>query len=417
MMGFTLPYRFGGLNCPTLVYTMANEMVSRAEASLMNLFGLQDIAETINKYGDEAQKQEFKEAWDAAGVTCILQNAGQEGNRIDVLMKRLARFNYAADLLRDFSPRAVCPDDIVQAHEEGRHCFYMTANGVPLMNDWVDIEDELRYIRIFFQLGIRMMHITYNRANMIGFGCGEANDAGLTDFGRRVVAEMNRQGVSVDVAHSGHQTSLEAARVSEKPMVASHTVAHALNGHYRGKPDHVMKAIADTGGLIGVCCIQRFLGRSMDLAAFLDHIDHMAKVVGTDHIAIGTDVAYSPMAYDGLWEKLPKPAKAREPWRSLWPDPGVPDPDPDDRRASLSLSWTNWPMRRPFWRPSRRPGGGRWSWRASQPTTRPRAWSCFWLRSRRSGLWPGLCWAWRHCEWSGDFVHSVASESPRNRNS
>jgi len=170
---------------------------------------------------DEEQKREFIEAWDAAGVTCILQNAGQESNRVDVMLKRLARFTYASDLMRDFFPRAVCPDDIVKAKEEGRHCFYMTSNGVPLTNEWQNIEEELRFVRIFFQLGIRMMHLTYNRANMIGCGCGEANDAGLTDFGRHVVTEMNRQGVIVDVAHSGHQTSLEAAQVSERPTIDS----------------------------------------------------------------------------------------------------------------------------------------------------------------------------------------------------
>ena len=308
---------------------------------------LQDIREDgfmTRMAVDVEEKCEFMEAWDEAGVTCILQNAGEESNRIDILLKRLARFTYASDLLRDYSPRAACPEDIVQAKEQNRHCFYMTANGVPLANDFVSVEDELRYIRIFFQLGIRMMHLTYNRANMIGSGCGEMNDAGLTDFGRRVVAEMNRNGVIVDVAHSGHQTSLDAAQASEKPMVASHTVAHALNGHYRGKPDHVIKAIADTGGLIGVCCIQQFLGRSMDLNAFLDHIDYLVKLVGAEHVAIGTDMVYGSLAYDVARKNLPRPPMNREPWRSLWPDPGVPAPNADDRRAALSLAWTNWPM-------------------------------------------------------------------------
>jgi membrane dipeptidase len=289
---------------------------------------------------DEERRREYAEAWDAAGVTCVLQNAGKECNHVDIMLKRLARFTYSCDLMRNICPRAACPDDIVRAKEKGRHCLYMTSNGVPLSNEWQNVEEELRFIRIFFQLGVRMMHLTYNRANMIGFGCGETNDGGLTDFGRHVVAEMNRQGVIVDVAHSGHQTSLEAAQVSERPIVASHTVAHALSGHYRGKPDSVIKAIADTDGLIGVCCVQRFLGGSMDIAAFLDHIDHLAKVVGTSHIAIGTDVAY-----EGKYENLPKPQKVRKHWRSLWPEPvASADPTRADPRARLSLSWTNWPM-------------------------------------------------------------------------
>ena len=76
-------------------------------------------------------------------------------------------------------------------------------NGVPLPQDWVSVEEELRYIRVFFQLGVRMMHLTYNRRNVIGDGCAEPGNAGLSDFGRAVVQEMNRVGVIVDVAHSG----------------------------------------------------------------------------------------------------------------------------------------------------------------------------------------------------------------------
>ena len=126
----------------------------------------------------------------------------------------------------------------------------------------------------------------------IGDGCGEPANAGLSDFGRAVVAEMNRLGVIVDVAHSGWSTSLEGAQASKKPMAASHTACAALNQHIRAKPDEVLRAICDTGGLIGICCIPDFLGRTRDIRAMLDHIDHVAKKFGVDHVAIGTDVAY-----------------------------------------------------------------------------------------------------------------------------
>ena len=122
---------------------------------------------------DEREKQGFMDAWKAAGVTCIVQNAGEEGQSALRLVKRLARFTYATDMMRDFIQKAVTPDDIVAAKEAGRHCLYFSGNGVPLPQDWVSIEEELRYIRIFFQLGIRIMHLTYNRRNMIGDGCAE----------------------------------------------------------------------------------------------------------------------------------------------------------------------------------------------------------------------------------------------------
>lgn len=289
------------------------------------------------------EQREYLEAWRASGVTCVFQNAGQEGQDPMRLIKRLARFTYTTDMLREHVSKAVVPDDIERVKAAGKHCLYMTGNGVPLTQDWVSIPDELRYLKIFYQLGIRMMHLTYQRRNMIGDGCGETSNAGLSDFGKAVVAEMNRVGVIVDCAHSGWQTSLEAAQVSAKPMVASHSVAGALYAHIRSKPDEVIKAIADTDGLIGICCIPRFLRGNGDLVALLDHVDHVAKKFGVDHVAIGTDISHTSSnsaaenkkaAIGGLGRRK------RLPFRSLWPkDDFVPA-----KGAALSLSWTNWPL-------------------------------------------------------------------------
>lgn len=168
------------------------------------------------------EREEFLVAMKAAGVTCVFQNTGEEGSDSLRLIKRLARFTYATDVGRDVCFKATTPDDVVEAKREGRHCLYFTTNGVPLRQQWETVRDELRQIRIFRQLGVRMMHLTYNRRNPIGDGAGEPNDGGLSDFGHAVVAEMNRLGVIVDVAHSGWRTSLEAARASKLPMVASH---------------------------------------------------------------------------------------------------------------------------------------------------------------------------------------------------
>jgi len=208
-----------------------------AGASQLECEEMREDTMMTRKATNEADRKEMLEAWDASGVTCIFQNAGAEQDDPLVVMKRLAHYTYVSDLLRDVAPKAVSPSDVELAHKEGRHAFYMSANAVPLPQRWISFEDEMTYIRIFFHLGIRMMHLTYNRRNPIGDGCGEAANGGLSDFGRAVVKRMNEVGVIVDVAHSGHQTSLEAAQVSGKPMVASHSGAHALNPHYRCKPD------------------------------------------------------------------------------------------------------------------------------------------------------------------------------------
>ena len=304
---------------------------------------LKDLREEMNmtRYvTDPTEQQEYRDAWRVSGVTSIFQNAGEEGQAPLRLIKRLARFTFATDVLREFVSKAVVPDDVIAAKKQGRHCLYLTGNGVPLTQQWVSVPDELRYLRVFYHLGIRMMHLTYQRRNMIGDGCGEKSDAGLSDFGRQVIAEMNRVGVIPDCAHSGWKTSLEAAQVSDKPVVASHTTCGGIYAHIRSKPDNVMRAIADTGGFAGICCIPSFLRGSGNIGVFLDHIDYVVKMFGADHVAIGTDVAYASQNMSAERNKVPRRKRGRKEFRSLWPV----DDYETSTEARDSLAWTNWPL-------------------------------------------------------------------------
>ena len=304
---------------------------------------IEDLQEdmTMTRYVTDAiEQQEYRNAWQASGVTCIFQNAGQECQDPLRLIKRLARFSFATDLMRDFVCKAAVPGDIETAKAAGRHALYMTGNGIPLTQEWDSKEDELAYVKIFFQLGIRMMHLTYQRRNMIGDGCGETSNAGLSDFGRYAVAEMNRIGVIPDCAHSGWQTSLEAAKVSTRPVVASHSTCAAIHPHIRSKPDEVIQAIVDSGGYIGICCISKFLRGAGDVSSLLDHIQYVTKKFGVDHVAIGTDVAYSSQNSSLEGRKLPKRSRSREPFRSLWPK----DDFAETPEMTTSLAWTNWPL-------------------------------------------------------------------------
>ncbi|MED5416161.1 MAG: membrane dipeptidase [Candidatus Latescibacterota bacterium] len=287
---------------------------------------------------------EYHAALDHAGVDCILQNAGEECQAPLQLIKRLGNFTYLTDMLDDFMQRVPTPDSIVAAHQDGKHGLYMSANGVPLTQRWKTVEEELRYVRVLFQLGVRMVHVTYNRRNMLGDGCEELTDAGLSDFGRAAIAELNRVGIIADVAHSGWQTGIDAAAVSQVPIVSSHAGAHALSGHPRCKTDEVMKAIVDKGGTVGVCCIPAFLGGSGDIAALLDHIDYMVNLVGPQAVTIGTDLAYVSERDAQEREKF-KVARGRTRFESFWqPDDPLNDPAWREPRMRQSLAWTNWPL-------------------------------------------------------------------------
>ena len=310
---------------------------------------LADLRESMSMNGhtrSEREKKEFFEAFHAAGVTCIFQNAGEEGNDPLRLIKRLAHFTRATDLQADLV-KVVRPDQLTELKKSGRVGLCFTGNGVPLRQEWKSVRDELRLIPIFHELGIRMMHLTYNRRNPIGDGAGEPRDGGLSDFGLAVVAEMNRTGVIVDVAHSGWKTSLDAAKASAKPMVASHSACADVYKHFRSKPDEVIRAICDTGGYIGICCIPRFLGGKADITAMMDHLDHVLKKFGPEHAAIGVDSAYtSRFDKEERAKVLRRPdgsspiGGASDRWEHLWPK--------DDFRvpagAERSITWSNWPL-------------------------------------------------------------------------
>lgn len=309
---------------------------------------LQDMREDMlmTRYADdERERKEFENAWKAAGVTCVGQNAGEENNSIEILLKRLARFTYATDKTRDFMFRAAFPEDVVRAKKENKHAVYMTGNGVPMPMNFVSVEEELAYIKIFFQLGIRMMHITYNRRNLIGDGCAETANGGLSDFGRAVVKEMNKVGVIPDVSHSGWQTSLETIQLSEKPAVVSHSVIAALNKVIRSKPDEVIKALADKDSYMGICVVPRFLGGTGDIAEMMRHIDYVYKKYGPRHVAIATDVAYFSQYGNEEYKKLnelteKKAPSSRSAWEQLWAD----EPYETQPEMSQSTAWTNFPL-------------------------------------------------------------------------
>ena len=309
---------------------------------------LQDLTEDLRmtRWVDEPSlKQEFEEIWEASGVTCSYQNAGEEGNDPLRLIKRLARHTYVTDMAPELMRRVVHPDDIVAAKAEGKHCRYMTGNGIPLAGGQVNTQEELRFIRVFYQLGVRMMHLTYNRRNPIGDGCGEPDDAGLSEFGRETIREMNRVGVLIDIAHSGRKTGLEATASSERPIVISHSCAANLNEHIRAKDDETIRAVISTGGTMGITNVPFFLGGLGNISTMLDHIDYVAKTFGADHVTIGTDRAY--VSYRAAEEeaKISKRRVIRERWESLWPE-GSRAHSPEWRQDHQvqSLAWTNWPM-------------------------------------------------------------------------
>ena len=153
------------------------------------------------------------------------------------------------------------------------------------------IEDRLEYLELFKGLGVGIMQLTYNTQNFSGSGCYESRDGGLSDFGREVVAEMNRVGILIDLSHVGPQTSEEVIRHSKQPVCYSHCLPSGLKEHPRNKSDAQLKFIAAHGGFVGVTMFCPFLrrGTQATLADYLEAIEYVIERVGEERVGIGTD--------------------------------------------------------------------------------------------------------------------------------
>ena len=154
--------------------------------------------------------------------------------------------------------------------------------------------ETLGLVEVAHDLGVlNTVDCAYNVMNFIGAGCTERYDPGLSHFGVQFVRHCNDVGVIVDTAHSGRQTTLDACSVSRAPVIATHTSAAAVHKHDRAKSDEELRAIADTGGVIGVYVVPFFLAPPAEsnptIELFLDHVDHISELVGWQHVAIGTD--------------------------------------------------------------------------------------------------------------------------------
>jgi membrane dipeptidase len=158
------------------------------------------------------------------------------------------------------------------------------------------LEGDLSRVDTFHNLGVRIIQLTYNVRNLLADGCLEPGNAGLSNFGRGVVARMNELGMLVDLSHCGRRTTLDAIAASKKPVAATHTGCAALVDVPRNKTDEQLKQLADRGGVAGIY-LMPFLRASGQPAAedFLRHVEHAVRVCGEDHVGVGSDLSITPL--------------------------------------------------------------------------------------------------------------------------
>jgi membrane dipeptidase len=163
------------------------------------------------------------------------------------------------------------------------------------MQDGVAFETDLARLDLLYQIGIRIIQPTYNRRNLLGDGCMEPANAGLSRDGRSAIERMNDLGILVDLSHCGRQTAADAIAISSRPVSFTHTGCAALVDHPRHRTDDELRAVAGTGGIVGIY-IMPYLndGNQPTGDDVVRHLMHAIKVAGEDHVSVGSDGAISP---------------------------------------------------------------------------------------------------------------------------
>ena len=222
-----------------------------------------------------------------AGVTVVSETITNPGDNFHGAVLDIFDYYCLFEVTKGRTLVIQRPEDIRRAKDAGKLGIILG------FQDGGPFEKELAYVPILAKLGVRISGLAYNDSNAIGDGCFEPANRGLTAFGKKVVLEMNRTGITVDLSHVGERTSLDAAAVSGKPVVFSHSNAKSLTDHPRNLTDDQIRAAAQTGGVVGICphsvFCERERGTRPDLEAMLNHIDYIANLVGIDHVGLGTD--------------------------------------------------------------------------------------------------------------------------------
>jgi membrane dipeptidase len=181
-------------------------------------------------------------------------------------------------------------EDVREAHRTGRVAM------IPAIEGAAPIENEIDRLDVLFGLGVRMLGIAYSESNQLGGGVRDPGDGGLTVLGRQAVVRMNRLGMAIDLSHTGDVTAMQVCALSERPVFLSHAGARSLSAMNKMKPDELLKAVADTGGVIGVEASPHTTMTPThprhSLEGVMEHVEYCVDLMGIDHVGFGLDLCF-----------------------------------------------------------------------------------------------------------------------------
>jgi membrane dipeptidase len=229
-----------------------------------------------------------------SGITAVNLTVAPVGNQPEMLEKT---FRSIAIAEREINAH---PDTFMKVHSAADLRAAKDSGKLGLIYGFQDgsmLDNDLSRLDLFYQFGLRILQPTYNQRNLLGDGCLEEANSGLSRLGRSVVERCNEMGILVDLSHCGQRTTADGIAASRKPVAITHSGCATIADRPRNKGDEELRALANKGGVFGVylMCFLRVNGQpnSEDV---IRHIEHAIRVCGEDHVGIGTDGSISTIA-------------------------------------------------------------------------------------------------------------------------
>jgi membrane dipeptidase len=229
-------------------------------------------------------------------VDCITVTCGFWDDAVESL-DAIAKWRELIEANSDVAGIARNVQDIRKLREEGRTAVLLGFQNTS------SLQGRIRFVELFAELGVRVFQLTYNIQNDVGSSCYEPADAGLTRYGREVVAELNRNNIVVDLSHVGDQTCRDAIAASSKPVAITHANAASLYQHPRNIADGTIKELASRGGVLGCALYPNLAGPeySKTLDSWCEMVLRTADIAGIEHVGIGSDLGGSTTEADLTW--------------------------------------------------------------------------------------------------------------------
>jgi membrane dipeptidase len=223
----------------------------------------------------------------ASGITAVnltVSGVGSYTKDFEETLRNIAFWEEQTAAHPDAFMKIKSAADLLEAKKSGRlGLIYGFQDGTPL-------GESLERVDLFYDLGVRIIQFTYNLRNLVGDGCLEPGDAGLSLFGRKLIARMNDKHMLVDLSHCGRRTTLESIEISRQPVAITHAGCAAVADLPRNKTDEQLRKLADKGGVFGIYLMPYLRTTGQPMAEdVMRHIEHALQICGEDHVGIGTD--------------------------------------------------------------------------------------------------------------------------------